>query len=67
MCLRREDIRAIDDLVLVRVRASARGKGSGVAVDGTLGPVWTLRAGKGVRIDVSGTWQEALEAVGLRE
>ena len=62
-----EDILDLDDRVAVRVRGSARGKGSGMTVDGTLGHLFTFRAEKVARIDVYGTWEEALEAVGLRE
>ena len=60
-----EDLIDLDDRVLVRVRGSARGKGSRVRVDGTLGHLWRLRDGKVVRFDVYGTWQEALEAAGI--
>jgi ketosteroid isomerase-like protein len=62
-----EDLVDLDDRVLVRLRGSGRGKGSGIRVDGTLGHLWRLRAGKVVRVDVYGTWQEALEAAGLSE
>ena len=59
-----EEMRDLDDRVLARVRASGRGRGSGLRIDGTLGHLWTLHAGKVVRFDVYGTWQEALDAVG---
>jgi ketosteroid isomerase-like protein len=62
-----EDLVDLDDRVLVRVRGSGRGKGSGIRIDGTLGHLWTLRAGKVVRLDVYATWQEAVEAAGPRE
>ena len=62
-----EDLVDLDDRVLVRVRGSARGKGSGIRIDGTLGHLWRLRDEKVVRLDVYGTWQEALEAAGLSE
>src|SRR5436305_268671 len=51
----------------LRVRGSARGKASGINLERTLGHLFTLRTGKVVRIDIYGTWEEALEAVGLRE
>jgi ketosteroid isomerase-like protein len=62
-----EDLLDLGDRIVVRVRGSARGKGSGIRIDGTLGHVWTLRAGKAVRFDVYPTWQEALEAAGVSE
>jgi ketosteroid isomerase-like protein len=59
-----EELHDLDDRVLVRVRGSGRGRGSGLRIEGTLGHLWTFRAGKVVRFDVYGTWQEALDAVG---
>jgi ketosteroid isomerase-like protein len=59
-----EEFRDLGDEVLVRVRGSGRGRGSGLRIEGTLGHLWTLRAGKVVRLDVYGTWQEALDAAG---
>jgi ketosteroid isomerase-like protein len=59
-----EELRDLGDRVLVRVLGSARGRGSGVRIEGTLAHLWTLRSGKVVRFDVYGTWQEALDAVG---
>jgi hypothetical protein len=60
-----EDLRDLGDQIVIRVRGSARGRGSGIQVDGTLGHVWTLRGGKAARFDVYGTWEEALKAAGL--
>ena len=60
-----EELRELDNQTLVRVRGSARGKGSGVHVEGTLGHIWTLRAGKVVRLDIYPTWDDALAAAGL--
>jgi ketosteroid isomerase-like protein len=62
-----EDLVDLDDRVLVRVRGSGRGRGSGIRIDGTLGHLLRLHAGKVVRFDVYGTWEEALEAAGLSE
>jgi ketosteroid isomerase-like protein len=62
-----EDLLDLGDRIVVRVRGSARGKRSGIRVDGILGHVWTLRAGNVERFDVYGTWQDALNAVGLPE
>ena len=62
-----EDVLDLDDAVAVRVRGSARGKASGMTVEGTLGHLFSFRAGKVARVDIYGTWEEALQAVGLRE
>ena len=62
-----EDLRDLEDRVLVRLRAAGRGRGSGIRIDGTVGALWTFRARKVVRLDIYGSWKEALEAVGLRE
>jgi ketosteroid isomerase-like protein len=49
-------------------RYRARGRGSGVAVDGPFQfGVWTIRGGKVTRIEWYGTRAEALEAVRLSE
>jgi ketosteroid isomerase-like protein len=60
-----EDLLELGDRIVLRVRASARGKGSRMRIDGTLGHVWTLRAGKAERFDVYSTWDEALKAAGV--
>jgi ketosteroid isomerase-like protein len=60
-----EDLVDLDDRVPVLVRGSARGKGSGIRINGTLGHLWRLRGGKVVRLVVYATWQEAREAAGL--
>jgi ketosteroid isomerase-like protein len=62
-----EDLLELGDRIAIRVRGSARGRGSGIRVDGTLGHVWTLRGGKAARFDVYGTWEETLDAVGLSQ
>jgi ketosteroid isomerase-like protein len=62
-----QDLVDLDDRVLVRVRGSGRGKGSGIRIDGILGHLWTLRAGRVVRLDVYATWQEAVEAAEQQE
>jgi ketosteroid isomerase-like protein len=53
------------DRVVVILRVHARGRGSGVDVERVDGAVWTLRDGKGVRLDYYGSKPEALKAVGL--
>jgi ketosteroid isomerase-like protein len=55
------------DQVVVTVRFRARGRGSGIEIDGRLYDVFTLRDNKIVRMDQFIEQSEALEAVGLRE
>src|SRR3954451_8930338 len=57
-----EELRDLGDRVLVRARGHGRGRGSGVSIEGTLGHLWALRNGRVARLDVYGTWQEALDA-----
>jgi ketosteroid isomerase-like protein len=53
--------------VVVAVRVSAKGKGTGIRVEQQLTQVWTVRDGRAMRADSYPTQSEALEAVGLRE
>ncbi len=63
-----EEARELEDSrVLVRVHASARGKTSGIQVDGTIGHLWRCLEGRTTRLDVFGAWADALEAAGLSE
>ena len=62
-----EDVLDLDDRVAVRLRGSGRGRGSGMRIDGTLGHLLTLRAGKLVRLEIYGGWDETLDAAGLGE
>ena len=55
------------DHVVVAVRCSARGRGSGIKVDDRTFNVYTLRDGKCVRKLEFGVRSDALEAAGLRE
>jgi ketosteroid isomerase-like protein len=55
------------DRVVVTVHHHGRGRLSGIEVDQHFAMVWTLRAGRAVRMDVYPTREEALEAVGLSE
>ena len=53
------------DRVAIMLHSFARGKGSGIAVEMRYAHVWTMRDGKGVRVD---TYESADEALGaLRE
>jgi ketosteroid isomerase-like protein len=53
------------DRVVVMVQHRGRGKTSGVWVEQKFAMVWTLRGGRAVRMDMYGTREEALEAIGL--
>jgi uncharacterized protein len=55
------------DQVVVRTRQRARGSGSGAQVETDLWYVYSVRAGKVVRIDIVQNRSEALEAAGLSE
>ena len=56
-----------DDRVVVVLRMTAKGKGSGVEVNRRDAIVYTVRDGKTVRLDYYNNESEALEAVGLSE
>ena len=59
--------RDVGDHVLTTVRQRARGRRSGVEVEGRFTFVFTLKAGKLVRWRMFADESEALEAVGLRQ
>jgi ketosteroid isomerase-like protein len=61
------EVAAGGDVVVVTYRLSARGRSSGVDVQQIVTLVWTLRAGKVVRIRAYTSRDEALEAAGLSE
>ena len=62
-----ESFRAVGDTVLIRVKQTGIGKGSGVPVDITYFHLMTFRGGKVIRLDAILDEAEALEAVGLSE
>ncbi len=62
-----EQFEAVGDQVAVVVRYRARGRGSGVEVEGRESALWTLRDGKVVRYAWFQEPGDALEAAGLRE
>jgi ketosteroid isomerase-like protein len=62
-----ERLRAVGDHVAVVVRYRARGRGSGVEIEGRESALWTLRDGRVVRYEWFHEPADALEAVGLRE
>jgi ketosteroid isomerase-like protein len=62
-----EELIAIRDQVVVRVRFSARGDASGVPVEILETHVARLRDGKIIEVHEYREWSEALDAVGLSE
>jgi ketosteroid isomerase-like protein len=58
-----EEIREGDGCVLVRLRSSSRGKGSGIAVEARYAHLWTMEDGRGVRVDAYFDPGEALRAL----
>ncbi|MEK6276628.1 MAG: nuclear transport factor 2 family protein [Actinomycetota bacterium] len=56
-----------DERVVLLVRVSGRGKGSGVPVQHPYGQVWTLSGQTTRQIDSYADPAQALEAVGVRE
>ena len=57
----------LGDRVLILLRESGRGKGSGVPVEARLAMLLAFRRGRVVRHQEFSDWQQALEAVGLSE
>jgi len=55
------------EAVVVAVRISGQGRGSGAKLEMGLAHLWVVRDGKVVRGEVHRTTEEALEAAGLRE
>jgi ketosteroid isomerase-like protein len=45
---------------------TGRGQESGLVLDMRIGQMWTFRDGKVIRYQTFPTWQQALEAAGLR-
>jgi ketosteroid isomerase-like protein len=54
-----------DPHVVVLTHVTARGKGSGAAVDADTATLWTIEAGKVVRLALHWNPADALEAAGL--
>jgi ketosteroid isomerase-like protein len=61
-----EETREHGDLVVTRTWLTGRGRGSGLILDMRIGQIWEFRNGKVVRYEAHPTWDEALEAAGLR-
>ncbi len=62
-----EQFRAVGDQVAVVARYRARGRGSGLEVEGRESALWTVRGGKIVRYAWFQGPADALEAAGLSE
>src|SRR2546421_10368211 len=60
-----EEFVAAGDRVVAVLRVHAKGRESGVEIERLDGAVWTMRNGKGIRLDYLSSKAEALEAVGL--
>jgi ketosteroid isomerase-like protein len=65
--VRPQEVIDVGDRLLFIADLSARGKGSGVPIGGSLICLFTYRAGRIVREQYFNTREEALEAAGLRE
>jgi uncharacterized protein len=62
-----EEFLDVGDSVLMRVRISGRGRGSGLEMEHRLYHVWDFEDGKARRVKVIHTREDALKAVGLSE
>jgi ketosteroid isomerase-like protein len=62
-----ESFEAVGDTVLVKVRQTGVGRGSGVPVELQYFQLWTFRGGKVIRLEVIMSEERALEAVGLSD
>jgi uncharacterized protein len=60
-----EEFLDMGDCIVVTVRLSARGRGSGIEIDARFYDLFTLRGGKIVRMDQFAERSEALEAARL--
>jgi uncharacterized protein len=60
-----EELTEADGRVFAVVRASGRGKSSGVSIDQRLFHVWTIRDGKAARLEIHSDRARALESAGI--
>jgi ketosteroid isomerase-like protein len=65
--VRVERIEDLDDRIVALLTFDGRGRGSGVEVSIRVGHLATVRAGQVSKLTSIAGWDEALEAVGLRE
>jgi ketosteroid isomerase-like protein len=62
-----DEVAAAGDDVVVTYRSHARGRGSGAMVDQAITLLWTVRAGKVVRVRAYPDRTDALKAAGLQQ
>jgi uncharacterized protein len=60
-----EELIEVDDRLLVLVRVTGRGRGSGAEFDQRQAHVWTIRDSKGIRLEFYADRNEAEKATGL--
>ena len=58
-----EDVMAGEGSVLILLRSRSRGKGSGISVEARYAHLWTMRDGRGTRVDAYFDRDEALSAM----
>jgi ketosteroid isomerase-like protein len=58
-----EEVREEHDCVLLFIRLTARGKGSGIDVESRYAHLWVMREGRGVRVDAYYDRESALAAL----
>ena len=58
-----EDVAVAGDRVALVIRLSALGRSSGIAVDTRYAHVWTMREGRGIRVDAYRTPEAGLGAL----
>jgi uncharacterized protein len=58
-----EEVHAEDDCVLLFIRLTASGRGSGIDVESRYAHLWTMREGSGVRVDAYYDRDSALAAL----
>jgi uncharacterized protein len=58
-----DDVRERGERVCLLLRLRARGRGSGAAVDARYAHVWTMREGRGVRVDAYYDPEDGLRAL----
>jgi ketosteroid isomerase-like protein len=61
------EVRVRGETVLLRTELTIHGAKSGIDVPGEVAQVWEVADGRVQRVRLFTTWQEALEAAGLRE
>jgi ketosteroid isomerase-like protein len=61
------EVRSRGETVVLRTELTIHGAKSGVDFPGEVGQVWEVADGRAQRVRLFTTWQEALDAVGLRE